>query len=201
MQDNIAAIKDTARKEASALRARFHTSTGPAQLEALSAHVLAALPKPSPGVIIAGYWPIGSELDTRLVLNDLARRGFALALPAVVAKGKPLAFRAWSPGDDLVDGQFNTKEPHPAAPVVTPDILLVPLLAFDKAGYRLGYGGGFYDRSIEGLRAAGNVTAFGLGYARQLVRAVPHDAHDQILDGIITECGLQSKLQAELPGN
>jgi 5-formyltetrahydrofolate cyclo-ligase len=119
-----------------------------------------------------------------LALHSLGHR---LVLPAIRAAGEPLDFRAWQPGEPLVPAGFGTQEPAATAPSVAPSVLLVPLLAFDAAGYRLGYGGGFYDRSLALLRAAGDTLAVGLAYADQQVAAVPREATDQPLDLVVTE--------------
>jgi len=108
-------------------------------------------------------------------------------LPCVEAAGAPLVFREWSPGDDLVEEPFGTRAPAPAATRHDPDVLLVPLLAFDRSGYRLGYGGGFYDRTLEALRAIKSISAVGVAYAAQEVQAVPRGERDQPVDLIVTE--------------
>lgn len=143
----------------------------------------------SPCLTIAAYVPMRGEADVMPLIEDLAQRGFSLALPVVIAKGKPLLFRAWSPGNLLSTGPYGTYHPPEEATVVQPDLLLIPLLAFDLAGYRLGYGGGFYDRTLEVLRAGQGacVAAVGVGHACQQVNSVPRLAHDQPLDGILTE--------------
>lgn len=137
---------------------------------------------------MSGFLPIGSEVDSRPTLVGALSRGLDIALPAVIEPAAPLVFRRWRPGDPLVKEAFGTSAPAPDAPLVVPDILLVPLLAFDRAGYRLGYGGGFYDRTLERLRAAGRaVLAVGIGLAAQEVDAVPREGYDQPLDWIVTE--------------
>lgn len=142
---------------------------------------------PAPGTVVSGYWPLRDELDPRPLLEALHRRGCVCSLPAVVTAGEPLAFRRWAPGSPLVPGPFGTSEPAPDAPPLSPALLLVPLLAFDRRGHRLGYGGGFYDRTLADLRARGKITAIGLGFAGQEVEAVPDDAGDQRLDWLVTE--------------
>ena len=139
------------------------------------------------GAAVSGFWPIGSEIDLRPLMTALAARGHTVALPVVVGRDRPLLFRAWREGDAMAEGPYGIREPMESAAEVTPQVLLVPLLAFDRAGYRLGYGGGFYDRSLEGLRSRGPVTAIGAAWAGQEVPAVPHDAHDQPLDWMLTE--------------
>jgi 5-formyltetrahydrofolate cyclo-ligase len=138
---------------------------------------------------IAGYWPLGDELDCRPALEALAAAGAQVALPVVAGQGHALVFRQWKPGDVLEQGPFGTMHPTARAPVVTPRVLLVPLLAFDLDGHRLGYGAGYYDRTIAAFRANGNVTAIGLAYDVQRVDTVHADGHDQALDGVITNTG------------
>ena len=146
-----------------------------------------------PGLVISGYRPIQSEIDPTALMEKLKSRGAKLCLPVVVGQGLPLEFRAWSPGEELTMGQYEIEEPLPTALPVQPDILLVPLLAFDKKGRRLGYGGGFYDRTIKTMRAVNaHVCAVGLGYAAQQMPKVPVDNHDQHLDWVLTETGALS---------
>jgi 5-formyltetrahydrofolate cyclo-ligase len=117
-------------------------------------------------------------------LLALDRRGFRLALPAVVAPSAPLAFRRWRPDDRLVRGPIGTSQPPPECPEIVPDVIIVPLLAFDRRGYRLGYGGGFYDRTLALARRRGALAA-GVGYAWQEIPAVPCEPFDQPLDWVI----------------
>lgn len=140
-----------------------------------------------PGDTVAGYWPMRDEIDPRPLLEALHAAGATCCLPEVVGRGAPLAFRRWAPGDPLEDGGFGTSVPAADAPAATPGKLLVPLLAFDRRGYRLGYGAGYYDRTLAALRAAGPVLAVGLAYAAQAIDAVPHDGHDARLDWVVTE--------------
>ena len=140
-----------------------------------------------PGAIVAGYSPIRSEIDPVPLMRTLAAPGARLALPAVVARGKSLEFRAWSPGDRLMRGPLGILEPSPAATEVVPDIMLVPLAAFDRAGHRIGYGAGHYDRTLEHLRKLKAITAVGIAFAAQQVEAVPALSHDAALDYVLTE--------------
>ncbi len=137
--------------------------------------------------IVAGYRPIGSEIDPTPLLETFHCEQARIALPCVEAEGAPLKFRAFSPGDELETGAFGVEAPKASASVLVPALVLVPLLAFDRAGRRLGYGGGYYDRTLDALRAAGSVTVVGVGYGAQEVSKVPADKHDQRLDWIITE--------------
>jgi 5-formyltetrahydrofolate cyclo-ligase len=139
------------------------------------------------GTIVSGYSPIRSELDPAPLMRVLAVRGAQLALPAVMARGKSLAFRAWSPGDRLTLGALGILEPSPAAAELIPDIMLVPLAAFDRLGHRVGYGAGHYDFTLAHLRKLKPITAIGLAFAAQEIKAVPALAHDVALDYVLTE--------------
>ena len=143
----------------------------------------------APQAIVAGYWPMGDEADPRALAARLAARGHGLALPVVVKKDAPLVFRRWHEGDALVVHKFGMQEPAESAPTVTPDVLLVPLLAFDARGHRLGYGGGFYDRTLAALLAK---RAIGVAYAGQETHTALsiHD-RDHPLDMVVTEKGVR----------
>lgn len=140
-----------------------------------------------PRAVVAGYWPLGGEADPRPLLAALARRGHPIALPAIVAAGRPLSFRLWTEGGTLVPGAHGTRMPPPARPPVLPDIVIVPLLAFDARGHRLGQGGGYYDRTLALLRRRKRILAVGLAYAVQQVNSLATRPHDQRLDWIVTE--------------
>ncbi len=142
-------------------------------------------------VTVATYLPISTELDTAPLVDALINAGHLHALPSVIAQAEPLEFRAWMPGQPLVDGGYGTRAPVPDAQTVNPNIIFVPLLAFDDAGYRLGYGGGFYDRTIAKLRRAGDVVPVGLAFSAQRVDTVPRDAFDEPLDWVATEQGVR----------
>jgi 5-formyltetrahydrofolate cyclo-ligase len=139
------------------------------------------------GTIVSGYSPIRSEIDPFPLMRTLAAKGARLALPAVMARGKSLAFRAWSPSDRLLLGPLGILEPSPAATEVIPDIMLVPLAAFDRLGHRIGYGAGHYDYTLAHLRKVKPVTAIGLAFAAQQIEAVPALQHDVALDYVLTE--------------
>jgi len=141
----------------------------------------------TPGMIVSGYSPIRSEIDPVPLMRQLAARGAQLALPAVMARGKSLAFRAWSPSDRLMLGPLGILEPSPAAAELIPDIMLVPLAAFDRLGHRIGYGAGHYDFTLAHLRKVKPVTAIGLAFAAQEIEAVPALSHDVALDYVLTE--------------
>jgi len=161
-------------------------AAGEGAAEAVSRNLRAAVPLPA-NAVVSAYWPMGSELDPRPLMRELQGAGHQIALPVVRETNQPLVFRAWSPGDDLEPAAFNTQIPSADKPELTPGVVLAPLLAFDRRGYRLGYGGGFYDRTLDILRNCGEVLAIGLAYAGQEVPAVPHDPNDKRLDWIVTE--------------
>ena len=137
--------------------------------------------------MIGGYWPLPGELDIRPLLNACHAQGHELALPCTPRKGYPLTFRAWTPLDDLKAGPYGTREPFPDKNEITPNLALVPLLAFTKHGERLGYGGGFYDRTLAKLKEEAEVFACGIAYAAQEAATLPTDSFDQPLDGILTD--------------
>lgn len=136
---------------------------------------------------VAGYWPIGDELDPRPALQAVVDAGGEAALPVVAGQGQVLIFRQWKCGDPLDPGPFGTAHPNPRAPAVMPDILLLPLIAYDKTGHRLGYGAGYYDRTVQALRAQRDIVVIGLAYDEQEIDAVPAGSHDQRLDAVITD--------------
>ena len=154
--------------------------------------------------VVSSYWPMGTEIDVRPLMRALAELGHTIALPVVTAPATPLTFRQWQDGDVLIDGGFGTSIPSDAAPSLMPDILIVPMLAFDTAGYRLGYGGGFYDRTLQKLRdAPADQAPFAVGaaFAGQRLDRTPRGPHDQRLDAIATELGtlMTSESGQELP--
>ena len=173
------------RRKAEAHRKTLAT---PGYATALAAHVAALAI--APGAVVAGYAAFRDEADPKALMLALAARGHPLALPAMVGKAQPLRFHRWCEGDALVMHPYGVAEPHPDSAVVVPSVLLVPLLAFDRHGTRLGYGGGYYDRTLAALRAAGPVCAIGIAYAGQEVPEVPYGAHDARLDAVLTENGL-----------
>src|SRR5258708_3136277 len=140
-----------------------------------------------PGMVGSGCSPIRSEIDPVPLMRTLAAGGARLALPAVMARGKSLAFRAWSPNDRLMLGPLGILEPSPAAAEIIPDIMLVPLAAFDRLGHRIGYGAGHYDHTLAHLRKIKPVTAIGIAFAAQEIKSVPALQHDVALDYVLTE--------------
>lgn len=142
-----------------------------------------------PHTIVAGYMPIRSEIDPRPLMVELAARGARLCLPAVGDDRETLIFRAWTPGDALEPASFGLSVPGPDAAELAPEVLLLPLAAFDDAGNRIGYGKGHYDRALERLEALGPRRKIGLAFALQHVTAIPAEPHDRPLDLILTEDG------------
>ena len=128
-----------------------------------------------------------SEINPVPLMRKLADAGARLALPAIAGRGKPLIMRAWAFGEPLASGQWGIREPTPEAPEVAPDVLIVPLAAFDRAGHRIGYGAGYYDMTINALRARKPVTAIGIAFAAQEIPRVPATEHDERLDLVLTE--------------
>ena len=139
------------------------------------------------GAVVAGYSPIRSEVDPAPLMRKLAAQGAQLALPVITARGQSLRFRVWSADDRLLQGPLGILEPSPAAAEITPDIVLVPLAAFDRAGHRIGYGAGHYDRTLAQLHKSKGFTAIGLAFAAQQVKTVPALQHDVALDYVLTE--------------
>jgi 5-formyltetrahydrofolate cyclo-ligase len=142
-----------------------------------------------PFTVVAGYHALGSELSPWPLLRRLAAHGARIALPVAVAPATPLIFRAFAADEPLVADAARIPSPTAEAQTLVPDLVIAPLLAFDRDGYRLGQGGGYYDRTLEQLRAAGRVYVIGLAYAGQQIDAAPRDEHDQPLDAILTETG------------
>jgi len=153
---------------------------------ALCTQLLKHISLPSQAVV-ASYQAFGNEIDTVPLVEALRSRGHRIALPVVVGKGQALLFRCYEAGDQLAVGSFGMEEPLSSAPTIQPDVLLVPMLAFDRRLYRLGYGGGFYDRTLQQLRRQKRILALGVAFSCQEVLDVPHGTHDVRLDKITTE--------------
>ncbi len=157
---------------------------------AKAAEAIAARPFPVPvlpGTIASGFMPMKSEINPIPLMRKLADAGARLALPVVAGKGKPLIMRAWALGEPLTAGVWGIREPKPEAPEVEPDILIVPLLAFDRSGHRVGYGAGYYDMTIDALRRKKPTLAIGIAFAVQEIDAVPITPRDVRLDLVLTE--------------
>ena len=174
-------IKARARAEAFERRAIAYAA-GQGQAAEILADFLAG----HKGKVLSGYMPMRTEIDP---LPAMAAHQGPVGVPVIIGKGMPLRFREWSPGARMVEGAFKALIPEDGA-WVEPQVLIVPLLAFDSRGYRLGYGGGFYDRTLEGLRARHPVLAVGFAFSAQEVAEVPTEPTDQRLDAIVTEKGV-----------
>jgi len=173
------------RKAALARRDAIPAVERQAAAEALAAR---AFPRPfAPGVVVAGFMPLKSEINPLPLMRKLAAAGARLALPVVAGRGRPLIMRGYAFGQELAAGVWGIREPKPEAPEVEPDILLVPLAAFDRNGNRIGYGAGYYDLTINRLRARKPVVAVGLAYAAQEIPKVPGTPRDARLDLVLTE--------------
>jgi len=154
------------------------------------AETIAARPFPlrlAPGTIVSGFMPLKSEINPLPLLKKLADAGAKLALPAIAGRGKPLTMRAYAFGDEFARGQWGIREPKPEQPEVFPDVLIVPLACFDRAGHRIGYGAGYYDMTIHRLRTMKKVVAVGIAFAAQEIARVPATDRDERLDLVLTE--------------
>jgi 5-formyltetrahydrofolate cyclo-ligase len=160
------------------------------EVRAAASHAIANRTFPvtvPPGAVIAGYSPIRRELDPHPLLRALRARGARTAMPTIAAQDAPLIFRAWRDGDPLQRGALGIHEPLSEAEILVPDFVLVPLAAFDRAGHRIGYGAGHYDRALSKLRLEKPIVAIGLAFAVQEVEHVPAEPHDVPLDHVLTE--------------
>lgn len=189
--DAIAGAKQSARAAARKARAAARAAPRADLAESRAQAHLLRLLAAAPATVIAGYWPIRTEIDPLPVLAALVGSGRRVALPVVEGADRPLAFREWQPGTAMVEGAFGAAVPA-AGDWLRPDALVVPLLAFDAGLCRLGYGGGFYDRTLAGLRAGGGaVLAVGFAFAAQEVTALPLEPTDLALDAVVTEAGVR----------
>jgi len=164
----------------------------PADERQRGGEAIAARPFPlpiAPGMIVSGFMPLKSEINPLPLLRRLAAAGAKLALPAIAGRGKPLTMRAYAFGDDFARGQWGIREPKPEQPEVFPDVLIVPLACFDRAGHRIGYGAGYYDMTIHRLRAMKKAGAIGIAFAAQEIAKVPATERDERLDLVLTESG------------
>jgi len=173
------------RAQALARRDALPVAVRAAAAEAIAVRVFPV--KVVAGMIVAGFSPMTTEINPIPLLRKLADAGASLALPAIAGRGKLLIMRAWHFGAPLASGQWGIREPTPEAPEVAPDILIVPLACFDRAGHRIGYGAGYYDMTINALRARKPVIAIGIAYAAQEIAQVPATERDARLDLVLTE--------------
>jgi 5-formyltetrahydrofolate cyclo-ligase len=180
--------KRAARAAAMARRAALHAELPGAARQA-AGHLLDEVARARHVGTVSAYLPIRDELDPGPAMLALAGLGYRLCVPVIEGHGQPLRFREWRPGIATVRGPFGVAVPAEGEWLV-PEVLVVPMLAFDARAYRLGYGGGFYDRTLGALRAEGEVLALGFAYAGQEVPLVPHGPRDQHLDAVVTEAGV-----------
>jgi 5-formyltetrahydrofolate cyclo-ligase len=162
----------------------------PADARAAAAEAIAARPFPvtiTARMIVSGFSPMKTEINPLPLLRKAARLGAGLSLPAIAGRGKPLIMRAYAFGDELARGQWGIREPKADAPEVAPDVLIVPLAAFDRTGHRIGYGAGYYDMTINALRATKKIVAIGIAFAVQEIASVPATERDARLDFVLTE--------------
>lgn len=191
--EDIPRAKRALRASCEVLRAEAGRAAGPRAGAAAAAHFFAAVNPPA-GCVVSGYWPMRHEFDVRPLLAALHQRGHVCALPVVTGRDRPLLFRQWRPGDDLVEGAYGALVPKADAAELVPALLLVPLLAYDARGYRLGYGGGYYDRTLSAL---GTSIAVGCAYDAQRIDVVPINPYDRRLDWVVTEQRAQ-KIEVEI---
>lgn len=178
--------KQEVRRQAMARRQAAAAAAAPDCGDALAARGLAVLVDVPPATV-SGFWPIRDEIDVRPLLTVLRGAGWTTVLPVVMGPDVPLEFRVWRPDTPLVQAGFGVLVPAEGATVRTPDVALVPLLAFDRRGNRIGYGKGHYDRTLRRLRRRGPVLAVGVAFAAQEVPLVPAERHDEALDAVLTE--------------
>jgi 5-formyltetrahydrofolate cyclo-ligase len=177
--------KSALRTAALALRDALPAVQRQAASEAISARELPVAV--TPGTIVAGFSPMKTEINPLPLMRKFADAGVQLALPCIAGRGKPLIMRAWKFGDAFKAGQWGIREPMPDAPEVAPDIVIVPLACFDRAGHRIGYGAGYYDMTIAALRVQKKVIAIGIGFSAQEISRVPATERDEHLDLVLTE--------------
>jgi 5-formyltetrahydrofolate cyclo-ligase len=183
--DQVAAEKKQMRIEAAARRDELARDARQDAAEAIAGRLFPL--KIKAGVIVSAFMPLRSEINPLPLMRRLEEMGARLALPVIAGRGNPLTMRAWQFGAPLDRAQWGIREPKPEAPQVEPDILLVPLLAFDRTGHRLGYGAGYYDITLARLRGLKAIAAVGLAFAAQEVAKVPATEHDMRLDLVLTE--------------
>ncbi len=189
---DIVALKRTLRERQKARREEALAALGRSVSEGLVRHGMTLLGD-RPAGVVSGYHPMAGEIWPLPLMAALRSEGHSLALPVMQGKADPLLFRAWAPGDPLIPGVWGIRQPAPDRLVVLPDIVLVPLLAFDAQGYRLGYGGGYYDRTLRHLRTLKPVLAVGLALDELEVDAVPHLDYDERLDWVLTPSGARQR--------
>lgn len=190
---SVAETKRALRGTAKFLRGRVAAADRRHAAESLVRHAATVplLAVPPENGIAAAYYPLGGEIDSRLLVDWLRQVGWKIALPVVEQANAPLVFRAWEPDALLDEGPFGTRQPPRGSAVCRPNIILIPLLAFDSNGFRLGYGGGYYDRTLAVMAEAEHrPVALGVAFAVQEIETVPHESWDRRLDLVLTERGV-----------
>lgn len=185
---DLSELKKAARAAAVETRARLHSEGAGAARQA-AGHLLEAIAPQRHVRWVSAYLPMRSEIDPLPAMRALHGLGYGVCAPVIVGRGAPLRFRAWTPGAAVAAGALGAPAPTDGD-WVEPDVILAPLLAFDRDGWRLGYGGGYYDRTLADLRGRREITALGFAYAGQETDGVAHGATDSRLDGIVTETGM-----------
>jgi 5-formyltetrahydrofolate cyclo-ligase len=184
----VVALKKQLREAAKLTRANAFRRHGAAASKRIAAQGL-TFSAAGRGAIVSGFMAIGEEIDPAPLMLRLRAQGYSLGLPVMQGRDRPLLFRAWTPGEPLIKRLWGIREPQASAPEVDPDVVLTPLLAFDRTGYRLGYGAGYFDWTLASLRSRKPIVAVGLAYDEQEVDAVPHLDYDQRLDWVLTPSG------------
>ncbi len=190
IRERKASLRTRMREERARLAPEVREAFGRQACAHVLTHAEAIGLDPGHPAVVAAYWPVGSEADCRPLLETLHERGFPCVLPSVVGRGLPLVFRAWRPRDQLLSGPLGTRQPAVTAPERIPGVLVVPLLAYDRHGRRLGQGGGYYDRTLAALRRRGPVVAIGFAFGLQEVASLPATDDDERLDWVATETGV-----------
>jgi 5-formyltetrahydrofolate cyclo-ligase len=185
----VLAEKKALRERIKAWRAQLDADGVTRAAQAVASHGLAFAGPLVQEAVVSGFSSLPDEFRVWPLLRRLSGEGHALAMPVMVGRGRPLIFRAWTPGDAMDRAVWGIAEPKADKAELEPDIVLAPLLAFDAAGWRLGYGGGFYDRTLKKLRARKPIVVVGLAYDEQQVDAVPHLDYDQRLDWVLRPSG------------
>jgi 5-formyltetrahydrofolate cyclo-ligase len=186
-KNRVEELKGSLRTSAMAGRGSLSAGYRAEAARAAADHLFAEAPF-SRGQTIACYWPIRDEMDCKPVLTKLMDDSWRVCLPVVGAAGSPLTFRLWEAGQPLYPAGFGTLEPADTAPLATPDVVLMPLLGFDRTGTRLGYGGGYYDRTLEQLKRRPKIV--GYAFSAQEISDIPREPHDVPLDILVTENGV-----------
>lgn len=182
--------KDKLRDEFRGVRRKLHSEKNNTARDLVATNFIQFVPGVPSGTVVAAYYPMGSEIDSLRLLATLQINGIQIALPVLWKEGEAMEFRSYKLGDTLEEGLHNTLQPKADAKVLKPEILIIPLIAFDEKGNRLGQGGGYYDRTLADIRAKRKVLAIGLAFDGQKTKSIPAEDFDQPLDGVLTEKGL-----------